>query len=179
MKNQNSVDLRHLINDKVVEQLQDMYARLLDIYAEFGLHKTAKQLSEDVSGLLETVISKHIEGAIAPKTDHEPDILYYGKRVEIKTTNGDKWRGGTFSKRPGYYIFVKVETVDEQTKFYIAGIHLEESDWVEVKSPKYYATFYTKKELFANRDSVTNYVGNIEQILTKLGKFKGLKVITE
>ena len=99
----------NIINETVIENLRENTKRLLDVYEDFGLNKTPKNISEDISGLLETAIERNVEGAIAPKVDSEPDIRYNGKAVEIKTSAGTNWRGGTFSKRPGYYIFVTYE----------------------------------------------------------------------
>ena len=95
-----------IITNEVLDKLRSDTKRLFDIYDEFGLSKTPKQKSEDISALLENAIEEYIDGAVAPKVDSEPDIYYYGKPVEIKTSAGTSWRGGTFSKRPGYYVFV-------------------------------------------------------------------------
>ena len=136
--------------------------KLLNTYIEFGLVKSPKQISEDISGLLETAIERNIEGAIAPKVDSEPDIRYNGKPIEIKTSAGTSWRGGTFSKRPGYYIFVTY-TIDANNvpSFYIAGINLKEEDWKSSTSDSYYATTYGKKEIYLNKDKVTTYAGSL------------------
>ena len=91
----------NLVNEAVIENLRENTKRLLDVYEDFGLNKTPKNISEDISGLLETAIERNVEGAIAPKVDSEPDIRYNGTAVEIKTSAGTNWRGGTFSKRPG------------------------------------------------------------------------------
>lgn len=163
-----------IINDSVMDKLRSDTKRLFDIYDEFGLSKTPKQKSEDISALLENAIDKYVPNTIAPKVDCEPDIYYDGEPVEIKTSAGTSWRGGTFSKRPGYYVFVSY-TLDEYNSpsFYIAGIPLEESDWKASTSDTYYATTYGKKELYINEDMVTTYVGNL---VGKEGKRLTIKV---
>ena len=163
-----------IITNEVLDKLRSDTKRLFDIYDEFGLSKTPKQKSEDISALLENAIEEYIDGAVAPKVDSEPDIYYYGKPVEIKTSAGTSWRGGTFSKRPGYYVFVTY-SLDESNMpvFYIAGIPLEEEDWKSSTSDSYYATSYGKKELYLNKDEVTTYVGSL---VGKQGKRLTIKV---
>ena len=164
----------NLVNEAVIENLRENTKRLLDVYKDFGLNKTSKNISEDISGLLETAIEQNIKGASAPKVDSEPDIWYNGKAVEIKTSSGANWRGGTFSKRPGYYIFVTYELDETNTpSFYIAGIDLKEEDWKASSSENYYATAYGKKELYLNKDKVTTYAGSMS---AKEGKRLTIKV---
>jgi len=164
----------NIINETVIENLRENTKRLLDVYKDFGLNKTPKNISEDISGLLETAIERNVDGAIAPKVDSEPDIRYNGAPVEIKTSAGTNWRGGTFSKRPGYYIFVTY-TLDENNvpSFYIAGIDLVEEDWKSSTSENYYATSYGKKELYLNEDKVTTFAGSL---VGKEGKRLTIKV---
>ena len=167
-----------IINEAVLTALRENTKKLLDTYKDFGLNKSPKQISEDISGLLETAIERNIEGAIAPKKDSEPDIWLNGKAVEIKTSAGTTWRGGTFSKRPGYYIFVTYTLwsgfdFDNVPSFYIAGIDLKEEDWKSSTSDNYYATTYGKKELYLNENKVTTYVGSLEG---KEGKRLTIKV---
>jgi|TARA_R110001592_G_C12836101_1_gene720452 hypothetical protein len=152
----------NIVNKSVINSLKENTTKLLNTYIEFGLVKSPKQISEDISGLLETAIERNIEGAIAPKVDSEPDIRYNGKPIEIKTSAGTSWRGGTFSKRPGYYIFVTY-TIDANNvpSFYIAGINLKEEDWKSSTSDSYYATTYGKKEIYLNKDKVTTYAGSL------------------
>jgi hypothetical protein len=154
--------MKNIITNEVFDKLRSDTKRLFDIYDDFGLVKTAKQKSEDISGLLEVAIAEFIDGAVAPKKDSEPDLWLNGVAVEIKTSAGTTWRGGTFSKRPGYYVFVTY-TLDENNvpSFYIAGINLKEEDWKSSTSDSYYATTYGKKELFLNKDKVTTYVGSL------------------
>ena len=152
-----------MITSEVVEKLTSDTKELFDFYDKKGLRKSDKQKSEDISGLLETAMEDLIEGAVAPKVDHEPDIRLNGKAVEIKTSAGENWRGGSFSKRGGHFVFVTWELNANNTPFFfIAGIDLEESDWKMSKSKNYYATTFGKKELYANRDKVIFYHGFME-----------------
>jgi len=150
-----------MLNDNIINKVKSQTKRLFDIYEEMGLNKSAKQLSEDISGLMETAIEEFVEGAVAPKRDDQPDILLNGSPVEIKTTNGHQWRGGTFSKRPGYYLFVSWKPKENnEIELFVAGTHLEESDWKGSTNENYYATTYGKKELFAN-GSVEYFSGEL------------------
>ncbi len=149
--------------NKILKKLKLDTKELFDIYEDKRLFKTKKNLSEDISAMMENAISDYVKGSVAPKKDSEPDIvLECGTPVEIKTSSGLSWRGGTFSKRSGHFIFVNWELdSDNNVKFFIAGIDLIESDWKASKSKSYYATTYGKKELYINRDRVTFYCGEI------------------
>jgi len=148
-----------VIGENVLNGVKGDLKKLLSFYDEVGLRKSNKQLSEDISGLFENNIEKLVDGAVAPKLDSEPDIRFNGEPIEIKTTNGHNWRGGTFSKRPGYYVFVSWEIVDDEPRFFVAGTPLVESDW-RGGGENYYATHYGKKELVDNKN-VTYFSGDL------------------
>jgi len=152
-----------MITKKVLERLTSDVKDLFDFYDKKRLRKSDKQKSEDISGLLETAMEDHVEGAVAPKVDSEPDIRLYGNPVEIKTSSGETWRGGAYSKRGGHFIFVTWK-LDENNvpSFFLAGIDLVETDWKMSKSDNYYATTYGKKELYSNNDKVIFYHGSLE-----------------
>ena len=95
-----------MITKEVVKRLSSDTKELFDFYDKKGLRKSKKQKSEDISGLLETAMADLVEGAVAPKVDSEPDIRLNGNPVEIKTSSGETWRGGAYSKRGGHFIFV-------------------------------------------------------------------------
>ena len=166
-----------MLSKKIVNRLATDTKELFDFYELKRLRKSKKQKSEDISGLLETAMEDLIEGAIAPKVDHEPDIILEGKPIEIKTTASQRWRGGAYSKRSGHFVFVSWE-VDSNNipSFFIAGIDLEESDWDTVHYDNYYATFYSKKQLFENRDKVKFYHGTLDAY--QRGKQTCIKVNT-
>jgi len=90
-----------MITESVIARLTDDTKELFDFYDKKGLYKTKKQKSEDISGLLENAMASLIDGAVAPKIDAEPDIRLHGEPVEIKTTSGETWFSGTYSKREG------------------------------------------------------------------------------
>jgi len=164
-----------IINEAVLNRLTSDTKELFDFYDKKGLRKSAKQKSEDISGLLETAIEDLIEGAVAPKVDSEPDIRLKGAPVELKTSAGDCWRGGTFSKRGGHFVFINWETDDKNNpSFFIAGIDLVEEDWKMSTSDNYYATTFGKKELLENIDRVTFYTGSLESY--KRGKQTCIKL---
>ena len=152
-----------MITEQVIEKLTADTEELFDFYDKKGLHKTKKQKSEDISGLLENAMAELIDGAVAPKIDAEPDIRLWGRPVEIKTTSGETWFSGTFSKREGYFIFLHwILNKDNMPAFFIAGKQLKKDDWVASKSKSYYATTYDKKTLYANREDWKIYTGHLE-----------------
>ena len=151
-----------MITEKVIEKLTCDTKELFDFYDKKSLFKTKKQKSEDISGLLENAMASLIDGAVAPKIDAEPDIRINGEPVEIKTTSGETWFSGTFSKREGYFIFLHwILNKDNTPSFFIAGKQLKKDDWVASKSKSYYATTYDKKTLYSNRDDWKIYTGHI------------------
>jgi len=152
-----------MITSEVVERLTSDTKKVFDFYDLMKMRKSDKNKSEDISSLLETAMEDLIEGAVAPKVDSEPDIRLDGDPVEIKTSSGETWRGGAYSKRGGHFVFVTWELGDNNTpSFFIAGIDLIESDWKLSKSKNYYATTYGKKELYTNKDRVIFYHGSLE-----------------
>lgn len=152
--------------ETVLRNTKEDFQKLKNIYEDFGLVKSPKQLSEDLSGIMETNFERHY-GGTSPKSDHEPDfILEDGTPIEIKCTSGENWRGGTFSKRAGEYILVSWELNDSnELSMFVCGTYLEESDWVVSKSKNYYATSMTKKALnnLVSQEKVTVYLGNISE----------------
>ena len=152
-----------IIQEDIINKVKKDAKKLFSIYEEFGLVKSKKMLSEDISGLFEIAICFFLNDAIAPKKDSEPDIIYNGKAIEIKTSAGTNWRGGEYSKRSGYFIFVswKLNETTLFPEFYIAGVNLKEKDWKISKSENYYATSYGKKELYLNENQVTCYTGSM------------------
>ena len=166
-----------MITEQVIEKLSSDTKELFDFYDKKNLFKTKKQKSEDISGLLENAMAELIEGAIAPKIDAEPDIRLNGDPVEIKTTSGETWFSGTFSKREGYFLFVHYALLKDNTpEFFIAGKNLKKDDWDLPKSKNYYSTKYDKKKVYANREDWDFYQGHIEAYGPKM---KFLKIHTE
>ena len=167
-----------MITEQVIEKLSNDTKELFDFYDKKSLFKTKKQKSEDISGLLENAMAELIEGAVAPKIDAEPDIRLNGDPVEIKTTSGETWFSGTFSKREGYFIFLHwVLRKDNYPEFFIAGKDLKKDAWKPSTSDSYYATTYDKKRLYKNRKDWTFYKGYLEAY--HRGKQQCIKVHTE
>ena len=167
-----------MITEKVIEKLTCDTKELFDFYDKKSLFKTKKQKSEDISGLLENAMASLIDGAVAPKIDAEPDIRINGEPVEIKTTSGETWFSGTFSKREGYFLFVHWRILkDNRPEFFIAGKDLKKDDWTPSKSKSYYATTYDKKTLYANREEVDFYKGFLEAY--NRGKQTCIKIHTQ
>lgn len=165
--------------DKVVSKLEKDFSDCLKFYQSKKLRKSNKQLSEDVSGLLETAIEELYDGAVAPKKDSEPDIYYNKIPVEIKTTNGEQWRGGAFSKRDGYYLLVSWELIDNKPKFFIAGLNMTKEDWSGGNIGNYYATGFDKKSLVKKHtlNECKLYKGSIKRYYR--GKQPCIKLIKE
>ena len=165
-------------------ELSTNFKNLVKTYKDFRLFKNKKSLSEDMSGLFETIVSDYYEDSEAAKgDDNKPDITLFtpyknhGNTVEIKCTTGNKWRGGKLSKRPGYYVLLSWQMFPETyfcnditLKFFCAGIFLTENDWDKKdldENTKYYATEYPFKKLLNNEYEI--YYGDIH-----LGKRKQL-----
>ena len=158
--------LNSLKFETVLRNTKRDFEELMRIYENFGLVKSKKQLSEDLSGLMETNLERHY-GGTAPKSDKDPDfILEDGTAIEIKCTSTENWRGGTFSKRAGEYVLVTWEiNKSNELLMFVCGTYLEESDWAGSGSENYYATSMTKKSLYdmVSQDRVTVYLGDISE----------------
>ena len=169
-----------MITSEVVNDLSRRTTGMMKSVEEFaGVDAlSAKNISELISKMLEKSMSTLIEGAVAPNLDSEPDIRLNGSPVEIKTSSGETWRGGAYSKRSGHFVFVSWE-MDENyiPTWFIVGIDLIESDWKLSKSKNYYATTFGKKELKANGERVTFYHGSMEGYMR--GKQSCIKIYRE
>ena len=173
------------IPDYVFESTAYKFNKLLKVYDKFNLTKPKKNLSEDLSGLFENAFVEYYqdtEQCYAPKKDSEPDIILNGHPIEVKCTAGENWRGGHFSKRPGWYLLIAWDVVepeyefkDKIIKFFVAGLDMEIQDWEKGMVGNYYATSFTKKSL-AEKD-FREYKGNIKRY--NRGKVNCLKVIKE
>ena len=120
----------------------------------------SKQMSEIASQWLEVAFKNGI-GAECPKKDSEPDCKMFNKETqkmdpwELKCTSGENWRGGEYSKRPGYYVLMAYNiTGGNEIECFAARLYLKESDWTKSKKNKegkknYYGTTFGKKDLMA------------------------------
>lgn len=153
-----------------------------DIMNDIDLSNKTK--SEIMSAVVETaflsVLKRKDCDVRTPKLDSEPDAYVMGEAVEIKTTSGDQWRGGSFSKRPGLYILASWSyNPQEETQLFAALQNMSEGDWKSsmldsqnnvIQGSNYYATVYGKKAL-VEQNKYTLLSGDIEhKTLTKTGK---------
>ncbi len=148
--------------DTIMAHVQEKGKILFDAFDTAEMHRSSKQNSEDVSGLWDSAIEKFVPGAIAPKKESQPDIIFgNGMKFEIKASAGTSWRGGSLSKREGYFCFINYEILPDNTLiFFCAGLQMLKSDWI-MPGSNYYATTYGKKHIFAKGDRVDYFAGNI------------------
>ena len=164
--------------DAVLDEVKTRFADLKSAYDKHRIVKTKKQLSEDISALFETAMENLYEDVEAPKKDSEPDLRKNGKGVELKTTEGEQWRGGEYSKRPSQYLLISWDLVDQDLKFFVASLYLEEEDWKTSTSDKYYATIFGKKEIISRIENQKNVDILSGEVYTyNRGKQKCIKVI--
>ena len=125
--------------------------RIIKVHNEEGNPMTKKQLSECISGVIESKMVK-VGSSLgitieAPKIDSEPDIIIDYKPLEIKTSSGREWRGGEYSKRGSDYLMVNYDIIDGDFYWFVIHKHLEEKDWKSSKSKNYYATTISVDEI--------------------------------
>ena len=121
---------------------------IMRVHNEHGNPMTKKQLSECISGVVESkmveVARKYGIQIESPKVDSEPDIIINYKPLEIKTTSSVEWRGGAYSKRESDYLFIKWDYSDGEFTWFALHKYLKEDDWnggdVMDKDNNYYAT---------------------------------------
>jgi len=121
--------------------------RIMKVHGEEGNPMTKKQLSECISGVIEskmvTVASRLGINITAPKVDSEPDLIVDSVPLEIKTTSGKSWRGGEYSKRSSDYLMVVYDINDNEFSWFALHKYLNEEDWISSTSGNYYATTIT------------------------------------
>ena len=137
---------------------QDLHTPLVGSQVLLCELLSSKVVSEIASNSWEKNMSIHFGKLIgqavqAAKSDNDPDLVFPGNRkLEIKVTSGEAWRGGAFSKRESWYLLVAREPKDHQ-KALIVLAHIPEDEWVKsIPSGKdgklkYYATNFDKKRL--------------------------------
>jgi hypothetical protein len=121
--------------------------RIMEVHCEEGNPMTKKQLSECISGVIE---SKMVEVGYdhgirieAPKIDSEPDLLLQNTPLEIKTTCTSQWRGGECSKRNSDYLMISYDIKDGEFYWFVLYKFLKKDDWVSNIANNYYATTIT------------------------------------
>jgi len=147
----------------LLEETKRRYTNFVSEAEHVGINFSNKQSSEHLSAILESVIQKFCPGAVAPKKDSEPDVIVDGIPVEIKTTSGDQWRGGAYSKRPGYYLLLSWEASGCDLNLFCAGLNLKEKDWAGGNTNNYYATSFGKKQLLEKirNNEVELFMGSV------------------
>jgi hypothetical protein len=125
--------------------------RIVRVHNEEGNPMTKKQLSECISGVIESKmvsVGNSLGMTIAaPKIDSEPDLRIDYKPLEIKTSSGREWRGGEYSKRGSDYLMVNYDIIDGEFYWFVIHKYLEEEDWKSSKSKNYYATTISVDEI--------------------------------
>jgi hypothetical protein len=122
----------------------------------FGITLSRKQLSEMLSGVVETAFEDaayfHEGTIIAPKADDKADLIVDGIDLEIKTKYGKSgdWRGGAFSKREADYLFIS--WVDEPFGMFAIHKYVTEDMWRGGNVGNYYATYMSLEDVM---DGVT------------------------
>jgi hypothetical protein len=158
-------DKTQLVTEEVISELKTKFKKCLEFYEKIGLHKSKKQLSEDISGLFESILENTYKNVKAPKKDSEPDIILNGiEFIEGKTTSTNSWRGGSYSKRGGYFFLINWDVIVDKPVFFIAGVKLKKEDWIArpVKPGEeqtYYATGFDKKNLASRKVDI--YCGEL------------------
>ena len=170
----------NVVTKPVIMQIKEECKNHLIYVEQKRLRSSNKKLSEDISSFIENAIEDHNSNLYAPKVDSKPDIVSKFDEtffIELKSSTGDNWRGGNYSKREGYHIFIKW---NKQCQFFIAGCYVSKKDWKESRSKSYYATSFGKKQLMeAKKKGILDiYCGDIVEEYTKdKSKVKGIKII--
>ena len=131
----------------------------------------SKLMSELISELNEKIAAKYFKRLYGKNVvkcatnDNDPDITIGNFPLEIKvakrTISGiAAWRGGTFSKREGDFIFIVWDFIDNLFEYSVYTCYLTKNDWQVSKYNNYYATNYNLK-LMRNNPTYRNIVGDI------------------
>tara|TARA_B000000557_G_scaffold263889_2_gene267797 strand:- start:2607 stop:3176 length:570 start_codon:yes stop_codon:yes gene_type:complete len=171
----------------VIDDFIKKHKKCQECFIDLGLDISKKMLSELASQCLESALKDNIKECECPKLDKEPDCYMINKNNgdkvpwEIKCSSGEIWRGGKYSKRPGYYILVSWECDDKLNyKIFAARLKMTEMDWVHNTPNKngeinYYATSYKSSILIdkINKKEAELLYGSI---ITKRKRLKIIRV---
>ena len=157
-------------NNIIVPLFKTRIMQIIDL-RKSGWDISSKMISELASQALELAFKDSKLIVETPKLDKDPDMLlgYDKKPWEIKCTSTDGWRGGEYSKRPGYYILLTYNIIGDNINIFAARLSMTEEDWItskpkdESKEQKYYATTFGKKELlkYINENKAEILCGDI------------------
>jgi len=159
----------HIIEREVFEKVKSIVS----------LGIKTKLLSELISELTEKIAGQYFKklyGDIVKcaRNDNDPDLTIGTFPLEIKvakcnTMGGQvSWRGGTFSKREGNFIFIVWDFDNDALQFFgnntfkfsVYTCYLTKNDWSISKYDNYYATNYNLK-LMLDNPTYKNIVGGI------------------
>ena len=131
---------------------------------------SGKLLSETFSNLLEQKASQILTKRLGyevqnPSGDRTPDLIFtkLGKPLEIKVTSEMNWRGGEFSTRPTYHMFVSRN--DKFNEFFVVLIDMSKEGglWESSmqKGKRYYAPYFKKEKIYEMRNKADILIGKI------------------
>jgi len=191
----NNYFTRDHFRNKTIKSFASLQKEVIAFFNTKQLDICAKQLSEIASQVAEKAMEMSIPGTTCPKRDKDPDcfIPHLTTEIlapwEIKCTTGEEWRGGDFSKRPGFYVLISWQHDKQQgdIKIFAARLHMEEEDWIKSKPSKksgsenYYATSFNKKNLlkYVTAGKAEVLCGNIYHPKYKSGKVRTNQVKLE
>jgi hypothetical protein len=155
---------RDHFRNKTIKVFIKHFRKYLNLFKNDELDISNKMKSEFASQIAEKAMKTSIPGTICPKLDKEPDckIPHLITKIladwELKCTTGHSWRGGKYSKRPGYYVLISWEEKKEDILIFAARLHMKEEDWDKSKpnkngEEKYYATSFDKKKLLEYKNA--------------------------
>jgi hypothetical protein len=142
-----------------------------------GIEFSTKTKSELVSQLFESAFYNHfndknINIERAGSDSLKPDILFSDTNtpLEIKTTKGEYWIGGSYSKREGDFLLVSWEEVNRKPTYFVTHVKLRKDDWAD-QGDKFYGTKFTKKDLLKN-ETKTILMGELSEANGKIKLIK-------
>ena len=138
-----------------------------------GISFPTKTKSELVSQLFESALynyfqEKDINIERAGSDSLKPDILFTDTEtpLEIKTTKGDYWIGGSYSKREGDFLLISWDDSGKQPNYFVSHVKLNKEDWAS-QGDNFYGTKFTKKDL-SKKDTTTILMGELAERTAEL-----------
>ena len=161
LSKENFIDIIQLVEEKRIYLFRSL--------EEYGINFTTKTKSELISQLFESSLYEYFQGKgvnteRAGSDSLKPDILFTDTNtpLEIKTTKGDYWIGGSYSKRSGDFLLVSWDDEDQIPVYFISHVKLEKKDWA-TEGENFYGTKFKKKELMNNKTAIILMGDLIEQ----------------
>jgi len=161
---------REMILEVLKESSQAMNFFINEFKKKYDVKLSGKILSETFSNLLEQISSKVFSKYLSyevkkAKSDNDPDLVFtkLDMPLEIKVTSGQVWRGGEFSKRASYHLFVSRD--DDFNEFFVALVNMESGKdlWISSmqQGKNYYAPSFKKDQIYELKDKIVIFVGNV------------------